>query len=93
MDALPFVIQIALFGAAGTSFVLAHLKNLRAADRSGAPPMERWRIFRHPHAGRADTPDALRLRRAAALQTAWGFCYLAGAFAAPAVFRLLHVGA
>lgn len=92
MDALPYIIQIAFFGAAGSSFIAAHLKN-RAADNKGdAPPMQRWRIFRHPHLS-GDTREQRLMRLAAASQTAWGFCFLGGAIVTPLVFRWLHIGA
>lgn len=92
MDALPYIVQIAFFGAAGSSFVLAHLKNLRANAGQDVPPGARWRFFRHPHRAGAESPEQKALRRAAALQTAWGFCYLGGALATPLVFRAFSPG-
>ena len=89
MAALPYIIQIAFFGAAGTSFVLAHLKNLAAADMSGVPAAQRWRFFRHPHKHGVETKEQLQLRRAAALQTTWGYCFLGGALLTPLVFHWL----
>ena len=35
LNAAPFILQIAFFGAAGASFVFAHLKNLAAQRQSG----------------------------------------------------------
>jgi hypothetical protein len=94
MDALPYIVQVAFFGAAGTSFVLAHLKNVAATGMGQSEePAKRWRIFRHPHKRADESPAALALRRAAAMQTAWGFAFLGGALIAPPVFRLLHIGA
>jgi hypothetical protein len=94
MSALPYVVQIALFGAAGASFIMAHLKNLAASDLSGAPPAQRWRVFRHPHRrGAHETREQLMLRRAAAIQTTWGYCFLAGALVTPPVLHWLHIGA
>ncbi len=92
MAALPYIIQIALFGAAGTSFILAHLKNLAAADKGEATPVQRWRFFRHPHKRTGETREQMMLRRAAALQTAWGYCFLGGALVAPFVFKTLNFG-
>ena len=89
MAALPYIIQIAFFGAAGTSFILAHLKNLAASDMSGAPAAQRWRFFRHPHKRGVETKAQLQLRRAAALQTTWGYCFLGGALLAPLIFHWL----
>lgn len=91
MAMLPYIIQIAFFGAAGTSFIQAHLKNLAASDKSGLPPAQRWRFFRHPHKRGAETKETLQLRRASALQTAWGYCFLGGALLTPLVFRWLHI--
>ncbi|MDX2232949.1 MAG: hypothetical protein NW200_00495 [Hyphomonadaceae bacterium] len=93
MEALPYIIQIAFFGAAGSSFVMAHLKNLAASDQGDRSATEKWRFFRHPHKRPGETREQLLLRRAAALQTAWGYCFLGGALATPLVFRALHIGA
>jgi hypothetical protein len=93
MDALPYILQIALFGAAGTSFVIAHLKNLAASDRSGVSPAERWRVFRLPHKRGPETAEQLRMRRQAALQSVWGFVFLGSAAVTPLLFRALHLGA
>lgn len=91
-NALPFIVQIALLGAAGTQFVSAHLKNLRAADlAAGKTASERWRVFRHPHRRPDEPPAALALRRAALTQTLWGGAFLAGAFAARALIGALHL--
>lgn len=94
MAVLGYILQIALFGAAGTSFVTAHLKNLAARDiAAGRPPSERWRVFRHPHKPDEVPPAASALRGAAVLHTAWGFAFLGGAVFAPAIFRLFGAGA
>ncbi len=48
---IGFVLVIALFGAAGTQFILAHLgeqKRLRTED-AAMEPAARWRRFRFPH--------------------------------------------
>lgn len=92
MALLPFIIQIAFFGAAGSSFILAHLKNQAARDMAAGDPIRRWRVFRHPHLRNAEPLSALALKRAAALQSAWGFVYLGAAMATPYVFRFFHVG-
>jgi len=89
--ALPYIVQIAVFGAAGTSFVSAHLKNL-AADRlmKGVTAADRWRMFRFPHRRGPDRPEALKLRRAALVQTLWGAAFLLGAFAIQALAGAPH---
>lgn len=93
MEVLGFILQIAFFGAAGTSFITAHLKNQTARDiAAGLPPSQRWRIFRHPHREGEATPEASVLRAAAVLHTAWGFAFLGGALFAPAFFRLFGAG-
>lgn len=94
MDALPYIVQIAFFGAAGTSFIMAHLKQSAARSAAGdEAPSKRWRLFRHPHKRADEPPTVMALRRAAAMQTAWGFAFLGGALIAPPLFRLLHIGA
>jgi hypothetical protein len=91
---LGYILQIAFFGAAGTSFIAAHLKNMAARDiAAGRPPSERWRVFRHPHKAHREPEGVAALRGAAVLHTAWGFAFLGGAAFAPAIFRLLGVGA
>jgi hypothetical protein len=94
MEALPYIVQIALFGAAGTCFVFAHLKNLAAgrADES-QPAAERWRVFRLPQLRRPQTPAQHKLRRDALAQSLFGFVFLIGAFVAPYVFSFLQIGA
>ncbi len=93
MALLPFIIQIAFFGAAGTSFIFAHLKNQAARDTAAGDPVRRWRVFRHPHLRADESVSANALKRAAALQSAWGFVYLGAAMATPYIFRFLHIGA
>jgi hypothetical protein len=95
MEAAPYILQIAFFGAAGTSFVLAHLNNLAAREKSGESgnPAKRWRIWRHPHLGLRDERSVSQLRTAALMQSAWGFVFLIAGFATPAIFRFLHIGA
>jgi hypothetical protein len=93
MALLPFVIQIAFFGAGGASFILAHLKNQAARDMAAGDHARRWRLWRHPHLTARDTPSALALKRAAVLQSAWGFVYLGAAVATPYVFRFFHIAA
>ena len=93
MAMLPYIIQIAFFGAAGTSFIFAHLKNQAARDTIAGDPVRRWRMFRHPHLPNAEPLTAIALKRAAALQSAWGFVYLGAAMATPYVFRFFNIGA
>ena len=93
MAMLSYIIQIAFFGAAGTSFIFAHLKNQAARDTAAGDPIRRWRVFRHPHLGANDAVSAIQLKRAAALQSAWGFVYLGAAMATPFVFRFIQGGA
>jgi hypothetical protein len=90
MEALPYILQIAFFGAAGTSFVLAHLKNLAAGQQSGEAgnPAKRWRFWRHQHLRPPQDRDALKLRRASLMQSIWGFGFLVAGFATPFAFRL-----
>lgn len=94
MDAAPFLLQIAFFGAAGTSFVMAHLKNLAAREKSGESgnPAKRWRLWRHPHLREPDNRTVSELRNAALLQSAYGFVFLLAGFATPALFRFLNIG-
>ena len=93
MAVLPYIIQIAFFGAAGASFVRAHLQNQAARDTAaGVEPARRWRMFRHPHRHDAAPLSAAVLKHAALLHSAWGFAYLGGAMATPFVFQLLGLG-
>jgi hypothetical protein len=95
MDAAPYILQIAFFGAAGTSFVLAHLKNLAAQGKSGEAgnPAKRWRLWRHPHLRVRDDQTVAQLKNASLLQSAYGFIFLVAGFVTPAIFRFLHIGA
>lgn len=94
MEALPYILQITFFGAAGTSFVLAHLKNLAARERSGESgnPARRWRFWRHQHLKPPEDRDAEALKRASLMQSIWGFGFLVAGFATPSIFRLLNIG-
>jgi len=94
MDALPYVLQIAFFGAAGTSFVLAHLKNLAAREKTGESgnPAKRWRFWRHQHLKPPANENADALKRASLSQSAWGFVFLVAGFATPSIFRFLFTG-
>jgi len=94
MDALPYILQIAFFGAAGTSFVLAHLKNLAARERSGESgnPAHRWRFWRHQHLKPPEQPDAETLKRASLMQSIWGFGFLVAGFVTPFASRLFQTG-
>lgn len=94
MNAAPYVVQIAFFGAAGTSFVLAHLKNLAARRQSGEDgnPAKRWRVFRHPHLRPPEDHNAAQLKQASLLQSIWGFGFLVAGFLTPFLFRLFHIG-
>lgn len=88
---LAIVLQVAVFGAAGTSFLSAHLKNM-AADRLSRSEASgvRWRMFRLPHRRLGDPPAARALRRAALVQTLWGAAFLAGAFLIQTVIGAAH---
>jgi hypothetical protein len=94
MNAAPFILQIAFFGAAGTSFIMAHLKNLAALRLSGehGNPARRWRFWRHPHLREPDNLVAAQLKRASLMRSIWGFCFLIAGFLTPVVFRSLHIG-
>lgn len=94
LNAAPFILQIALFGAAGASFVFAHLKNLAAQRQSGETgnPGGRWRFWRHPHLPAPETAATRRLKQASLMQSIWGFVFLVGGFLTPFVFRFFHIG-
>lgn len=94
MDALPYILQIAFFGAAGTSFVLAHLKNLAAREKTGESgnPARRWRFWRHQHLKAPEDRDAAGLKHASLMQSCWGFGFLVAGFATPSIFRFLSLG-
>ncbi|MDZ4777482.1 MAG: hypothetical protein SGJ23_11920 [Alphaproteobacteria bacterium] len=94
MEALPYILQIAFFGAAGTSFVLAHLKNLAAQRQSGEAgnPAKRWRFWRHQHLRPPENQTAAQLRRASLMQSIWGFGFLVAGFVTPFASRLFQTG-
>lgn len=76
---LGFVCVIALFGAAGTQFIAAHLSAQAHQRRLGADqtPAQHWRKYRFPHArARAEPPVPGFGQR-----IFWGFAFLAMALA------------
>ncbi len=94
VDAAPFILQIAFFGAAGASFVIAHLKNLDARRQSGETgnPASRWRFWRHPHLTPPESAATAHLKQASLVQSVWGFGFLVAGFLAPFIFRFFHIG-
>jgi len=94
MEALSYILQIAFFGAAGTSFVLAHLKNLAAQRQSGEAgnPAQRWRVWRHQHLRTPEDRTTADLRHASLMQSIWGFGFLVAGFVTPFAFRLFLTG-
>jgi len=89
--ALPFILQIALFGAAGTIFIRAHLRSTRARleakQEKGAA--DRWRTFRHPHLSLyEDAPLRQRLSEIGK-QTLWGFAFLLLGAVTPVLFQIV----
>jgi hypothetical protein len=94
MNAAPFILQIAFFGAAGTSFILAHLKNIAAQRQSGehGNPAKRWRFWRHPHLRPLEDRSTAQLKRASLVQSIWGFVFLLAGFLTPPVFRFFQIG-
>jgi len=92
--AFTSIVQLAFFGAAGTSFIAAHLKNQAMSKVSeGAPPSDRWRVFRFPHLAMQRRSAGAAHRRAAVRQTVWGFVFMLCGFAAGIVFQIFPVGA
>jgi hypothetical protein len=89
--ALPFILQMALFGAAGTIFVRSHLRSLNARTEAQRekPPSQRWRTFRHPHLSLYEDAPLTRRLGGIGKQTLWGFAFLLLGAVTPVLFQLV----
>jgi hypothetical protein len=81
--AFGYIVVIALFGAAGSQFISAHLRAQAHARQRGAgqTPAQHWRKFRFAHErAKAQTPAPGYAQR-----IFWGYVFLCAALAILAV--------
>jgi hypothetical protein len=90
---LGYIIQIGLYGAAGTQFIRAHLESRRMMRvRDDLPASQRWKTYRFPHLALKRTPDQRAAEQRMQVMMLSGFLFLLLAFILAIALRWLARG-
>jgi hypothetical protein len=90
---LGYIAQIALYGAAGTQFIRAHLESRRMLrTRDDLPPSQRWRLYRFPHLAMRRSPAQSASERRMQVMMLSGFLFLLLAFILAIALRWIARG-
>lgn len=90
---LGYIAQIALYGAAGTMFLCAHLEGRKMMQaRDDLPPSQRWKTFRFPHLALKRTPAQQAAEKRMQVLMLSGFALLLGALILALVLRMVARG-